>query len=444
MATIPPVLEEWRARNPKSGSAYAEAARLMIDGVTQDVRSEAPYPVTIVGSSGNRVETLDGDQLVCYVMGHGSLLLGHVHPEVVRAVQAQAARAFHYGGSHPAETEWAEMIVRLIPTAEKVRFTSSGTEATMLACRLARAATGRSRIVKFNGHFGGWHDALLKGFMVPFDRRFAGVTDEVFGTTTAIDPVPSDLDRLLSVGDVAAVIIEPAGGYSGAVPVSREFIEHAREACTRTGTVLIFDEVVTGFRWAPGGAQQLLGIYPDITTLGKIMAGGLPGGAVAGRQEHMEVLSAARGQSKVIHTGTHNGHPLAAAAGIATLRLLEDGGPQKTADQTCRAVVDGFNDVLRAAGVPGLCYGASSHFCIIVGVPELAGVTDATKLDSVTLRRGTPPDVLNPLNCAMMLNGVHLFHGHGFVSSAHNPASTEATVDAFAASIGRLQQEGVL
>lgn len=438
------VLEEWRDRNPRSLEYHQRARKVLSDGVTQDVRAEAPFPVTIGASDGHIVETIDGDELVCYVMGHGSLLLGHSHPAVVEAVQSQAARALHYGGSHQAEAEWAERIVDLIPSGELVRFTSSGTESTMLACRLARAATGRDRLVKINGHFSGWHDALIRGFALPFNRRFAGVPDPVFDRTTSVQPDLDELRELLVTGEIAALVIEPAGGYSGAVPIPEELVSAARQICDDTGTLLVFDEVVTGFRWAPGGAQEVLGINPDLTTLGKIVAGGLPGGAVTGPERIMKYLGSEAGASKVIHTGTHNGHPLAATAGITTLDIAANGGPQRAADRACADVMAGFNGILAEAGVAGLAYGASSHFCILVGVPELAGIQDASEVAYETLRLGTPPAVLAALNCAMMLHGVHLFHGHGFVSSAHNEESTRKTIEAFGASIERLKAEGVV
>lgn len=441
---VPSLIEEWAASNPQSEAAHEEALRVLVDGVTQDVRAEPPFPVRIVGASGPVVTTADGDELICYVMGHGSLLLGHQPAPVVEAVRQQAEVAFHYGGSHLAEAEWASRILDMFPHADRVRFTSSGTESTMLACRIARAHTGRDVIVKLNGHFHGWHDSVLRGFTVPFDRPFAGLPSDVFDRTISIEPDPEALQRVLETGEVAAVMIEPAGGYSGAVPFPVEFLQQARDLCDRTESLLIFDEVVTGFRWAPGGAQETTGIRADITTLGKIVAGGLPGGAVIGGQEIMASLSVSKGNDKVIHTGTHNGHPLAAVAGSVTLDLIRDGAAQNAAAKACGALIDGFNEVFRRHGVPGLAYGASSHFCLIVGVPEVEGVTDASTLGSEVLRRGTPPDILAALNCAMMLNGVHLFHGHGFVASVHDEQITAETIEALDRSVGRLVDDGVL
>lgn len=440
----PDVIHEWAAANRRSEALHNDALEVLVDGVTQDVRAEPPFPVRLVGASGHTVTTADGAELICYVMGHGSLLLGHQPDAVVEAVKAQSEIAFHFGGSHRTEFEWASRILDAFPHADRVRFTSSGTESTMLACRLARAYTGREQIVKLNGHFSGWHDSLISGFMVPFDRTFAGVPKCVLERTMSIEPDADQLDKTLRDGGVAAVIIEPAGGYSGAVPFSPDFLEAARRLCDQAGSLLIFDEVVTGFRWSPGGAQEILGVLADITTLGKIVAGGLPGGAVIGRQDIMESLSVSGGPRKVVHTGTHNGHPLAAVAGSTTLGMIRHGEHQRAAAMTCAVLIDGFNAVFARHGVAGLAYGASSHFCIIAGVPQVESVTDPIQLGSEVLRRGTPPEVLAALNCAMMLNGVHLFHGHGFVSSAHDDDTTHQTIAALDNSIGRLVEEGVL
>lgn len=440
------VTREWAAANPRSLAAHRRALAVLPDGVAHDVRRADPFPVAVVRASGSRKVDADGHELVCYVMGHGSLLLGHGHPEVVEAIGRQAAIALHPGASHALEAEWAEAVVRLVPSAERVRFTSSGTEATLLALHVARAATGRTRIVKLLGHFHGWHDHLAFAADPPFDRVPPGVPQELGGFLDVVPPRLDALERALAGGDAAALILEPAGGLSGAVPMPDGFLAGARELTRRHGTVLVFDEVVTGFRWAPGGVQELTGVLPDLTTLGKVLAGGMTGGAVAGSHDVMAVLSTAGGRDKVHHTGTHNAHPVAAAAGVATLRLLADGKVQRAAAERAERLRQAFDGVLGRRGVQGFAYGPSSHFCMLFGhdrpsVPEPAF---ADVIDTAVLKQGIGGPLSAALHCGMMLRGVQLFHGHGFLSAAHTDADLDQTVDAFDTTIARLQVERIL
>src|SRR5262249_20337297 len=227
---------------------------------------------------------------------------------------------FHPGACHELESRWAELVIRLVPSAEMVRFTSSGTEASLLALRVARAATGRNKIVKFGGHFHGWHDQIAVGSDPPFERPD---TAGLAGEPPIVLPVDERaLGQALAGRDVAAVMLEPSGAAWATVPMPDGFLAAARKLADDTGTLLIFDEVVSGFRWAPGGIQQTSGVLPDLTVLGKVLAGGMPGGAVCGRADLMQLLAGpAAGSRRVAHPGTHNAHPLAAAAGVATLAL---------------------------------------------------------------------------------------------------------------------------
>ena len=304
------------------------ARRVLPGGATHASRTYDPR-IYVARSSGSRKWLIDGTELIDYTMGHGALLLGHAHPAVVQAVRDQVSRGTHYGAAHPLEVEWAELIASLVPSAEKVRFTASGTEAVMLALRVARAATGRDRIVKLQDHFHGWSDAVTPYLDADGTTRTPVGVPDALGTLTTVVRTddPADLEATLARGDVAAVIMEPSGAHYGQLPLDPAFIAAARAACTASGTVLVFDEVVTGFRVAPGGMQSMLGITPDISVLGKVMAGGLPSGAVAGRADLLELLA-----TTIAHPGTFNANPLSAVAGIATLRLVADGIPQRTAE----------------------------------------------------------------------------------------------------------------
>jgi glutamate-1-semialdehyde 2,1-aminomutase len=433
------LVERWLAENPRSRALHDGALELLPSGVTHDVRRPDPVPVTVVEAAGSRKRDADGHDLVCYVMGHGSLLLGHSHPEVVEAVRRQAGLAFHPGGSHPLEREWARLVLDLLPGAERVRFTSSGTEATLLALQVARAATGRPRVVKLEGHFHGWHDYAAFGVDPPYDRAATPSIPRGVADTVAV--VPPDLEAVeaeLARGDVAAVLLEPAGAAWGTVPLPEGFAAGVRERTRETGALLVFDEVVTGFRWSPGGAQALLGVTPDLTALAKILAGGLPGGAVAGTAAAMEAL-AFGGDVKVSHHGCHNAHPLAAAAGAATLRLAADGSAQDEAAALAATLRTELNDVLARHGAPGIVHGHSSTFCVLLGVEGPLELVPAA-----TVKLGVTGALSTTLHCGMLLHGVQLFHGAGFLSTAHTRADLDRTVEAFDAVVPELQREGLL
>jgi glutamate-1-semialdehyde 2,1-aminomutase len=433
------LVERWAAENPRSRALHERARAVLPSGVTHDVRRPDPFPPTVVRAEGGRKWDADGHELVCYVMGHGSLLFGHSHPPVVAAVRRQAGLTLHAGASTELEAEWANAVVELLPAAERVRFTSSGTEATLLALQVARARTGRPRVVKLEGHFHGWHDYAAFGVDPPYDRPSTPSIPR--GVAAAVSVVPPELEAVegqLAAGDVAAVILEPAGAAWGTLPMPDDFVPAVRDRTREVGTLLVFDEVVTGFRWSPGGAQELLGVEPDLTALAKILAGGLPGGALAGRADVMEVLEFGHAV-KVSHPGCHNAHPLSAAAGTTTLRLAADGSAQTRAAERAAALRAELNAVLAHHSAPGIVHGQSSTFCVLLGVED--------PLEDVppdTLKTGVTGPLSTALHCGMLLHGVQLFHGAGFLSTAHTDDDLERTVMAFDAVVPALQAEGLL
>jgi len=354
----------------------------------------------------------------------------------VAAVRRQAAVAFHPGASHELETEWAEAVVDLVPSAELVRFTSSGTEASLLALRLARAATGRERVVKLAGHFHGWHDQVCFGTDPPFRGPDTAGVPGVLGQVVTV--VPADAQALAAAlrdEDVAAVILEPSGAAWGTVPLPAGLLADVRALTAATGTVLIFDEVVSGFRWSPGGVQAVAGVTPDLTVLGKILAGGMPGGAVAGRADLMGHLSRDGGDPRRVgHPGTHNAHPVSAAAGIAALRACRSGEPQGHAANLAAALRAGLTKALAEVGVPGQAYGETSTFHLLIGHPGEPEEAGLATLKSA----GMSPELSAELHAGLLLGGVQLFHGSGFLSAAHTEADVERTVAAFAATLARL------
>ncbi|HYW90633.1 MAG TPA: aminotransferase class III-fold pyridoxal phosphate-dependent enzyme, partial [Chloroflexota bacterium] len=285
--------EAFRKRFARSAELYQRSRDSIAGGITHDSRAFAPFPIYIERADGARKWDVDGNELIDHWMGHGALILGHGHPQVVAAVAEQVHRGTHYGACHELEVAWAEQICRMIPSAEWVRFTMSGTEATMLALRDARAFTGREKIIRFAGHFHGWHDYAMAGYQPPFDTPTStGIPKAVAESMLVAYPNSIDSVRQLldaNADQVAAVIVEPGGGSNGIIPTNQQFLQQLRDLTRERGVVLIFDEVITGFRYSPGGAQQKYGVTPDVTTLAKIVAGGLPGGAVVGRRDVLDV-----------------------------------------------------------------------------------------------------------------------------------------------------------
>ncbi|PYO02880.1 MAG: aspartate aminotransferase family protein [Candidatus Rokuibacteriota bacterium] len=431
--------ETFRAKHPKA-AALAERARTAIPGgITHDIRHLKPFAVYVDRASGPRKWDVDGHEYIDYWMGHGALFLGHCHPAVVKAVQAQVARGTHLGACHELEVRWAELVNQLVPCAELTRFTMSGTEATHLALRIARAFTGRPRILKFTGHFHGWHDGVAIGVNPPYD---VPLSSGVPGATLdqVITCPPNDIkaaETILERGDIAAVILEPAGGQSGTTPTIPGYLQELRAVTQRHGVLLIFDEVITGFRYAPGGAQEYFGVTPDITTLAKIVAGGLPGGAVCGRRDVMSML-AHRGDpnwdrsERVAHAGTFNANPLSAAAAIATLEQIGDASLQARANKLGEELRRGLGEAMKRVGVPGTCYGEASIYHVsFEGKPGLAGFDRPRKGDHYHL-----------LRCAILNEGVDCSMNHGWVSSVHTEDDIERTIRAYERAFRAMAAEG--
>jgi len=426
---------EYARANPRSKAAHEHALSLFPSGLTHDTRRQDPFPPCVTRAEGAHKWDLDGHRLLDYVMGHGALVAGHSHPAVVEAVRRQAGLGMHLGASSELEAAWAERIIALLPSAERVRFTSSGTEATLLALRVARGFTGRDRVLKLAGHFHGWHDDAIPGVALPVEEG-APVGSPPNPDLTVVDPFePGAIEAELTRGDVACVILEPTGAAWGAVPLAPARVSAIAAAARAAGALVVFDEVVTGFRWSPGGAQALIGVTPDLTALAKVVAGGLPGGALAGRADVMDVLAFRAGPGKVEHPGTHNAHPLAAVAGCVTLDLLADGTGLARTDAVAAQLREGLCGAFERRSTPGFAYGQASTFCLIFGER-----TD----DPVALKRGVPVPLASVLQCAMLLEGVHLFHGCGLLSLAHGPAEVDHTVRAFERALERLQDEGLI
>jgi len=447
--------DQYRARTPGSAALYAQACRVLPAGLTHDSRATSPYPIYVARAAGARKWDVDGNEYVDYFGGHGALLFGHSHPPLVEAVQRQAALGTHWGASHELEVRWAELVQRLVPSAGRVRFTGSGTEASQLALRLARAYTGKPKIMRFVGHFHGWHDAVVAGGMSHYDGAVpAGIPASVIGETVLLnaDRAEPVLDTLSSRDDIAAVIVEPSGASWGQVPLPSGFLAALREATRKRGVVLVFDEVITGFRWSRGGAQARYGIVPDLTVLAKILAGGLPGGAVAGVKDILDQLDPAAAKAarreKIGHQGTFNANPLCAAAGVAALTLVEAGDACARAEAAAGELRAGLRRILVEEGVPWGVFGEASVFVIFPNparLPVDPASFDPLKLGFKGLKGARDPQLNNRLRVALLAHGVDIAGGPGgFVSAVHGGRELSQTLDAFRGALRALKAAGNL
>jgi glutamate-1-semialdehyde 2,1-aminomutase len=416
----------------KSRELQKRAELLMPGGVNSPVRgfrSVGGEPPFIVRGEGSRMYDVDGNPYIDYVGSWGPLILGHAAPEVVEAVIAAARTGTSFGASTPSEIDLAEAVIAAFPSMEKIRFVSSGTEATMSAIRLARAFTRRKYIVKFEGCYHGHADALLvkagSGVATLGIPGSAGVLDELAQFTLALpynDVAAVEQAFQKFAGQIACVIVEPVVGNMGCVPPKRGYLEALREITRLDGTVLIFDEVMTGFRLALGGAQQRFNIKPDLTTLGKIIGGGLPVGAYGGPSEIMDLIAPL---GPVYQAGTLSGNPLAMAAGLAMLRFLTDHPDvYPRMEQLSGKLVDGILGAAKQAGIDMTANRVGSMFTWFFGSEPVGDWTSAAKADTKKFGR---------FHNAMLHAGVWLPPSQfeaAFLSAAHSEQDVEATIAA--------------
>jgi glutamate-1-semialdehyde 2,1-aminomutase len=442
------IVSDYVAKHGVSRRLAERAGSVFPDGVTHDIRRNDPFSLYVAKAQGSHKTDVDGNDIIDYVMGHGALLVGHNHPQIVAAVGSQLTRGTHYGASHEQEVRWGELIQNLVPSAERVRFTSSGTEATMMAVRLARAYTGRPYILRLCEHFHGWNDSVVGQPSAEETLPASpGITPGALSGSIVIpqNDVQS-LERSIQKygADIAALIIEPTGAHWGTEPIDVAFVRTAREVTQRAGILLIFDEVITGFRVSPGGAQSLFGIQPDLTTMAKIVAGGLPGGCVAGRAELLEQISFGNRGARIAHPGTFNANPLSASAGAACLAIIADGAHQTQAAATAADLARALNVVLRGMAVSGCVYGMSSMLHVALG-PNEPPPDGYSWGDSAPPRPivATASDGAALLRLALLNEGVDLMGDGMMVSSAHNAGDVAATIDAFGRALSAIRAEGV-
>jgi glutamate-1-semialdehyde 2,1-aminomutase len=421
----------------KSQQLFERAQARIPGGVNSPVRAFRAVggtPVFFERASGAYLWDVDGTRYIDYVGSWGPMLAGHGDPAVVEAVQEAASRALSFGAPTAAEVELAELLCRLVPSLELVRLVSSGTEATMTALRLARGFTGRHLVVKFEGCYHGHADALLvkagSGALTFGNPSSAGVPPETAAATIVLDYNDTAQIRALfdqRGKDIACVIVEPVAGNMNLVLPLPGFLEALREECTRHGAVLIFDEVMTGFRVALGGAQARYGIRPDLTTLGKVIGGGLPVAAVGGRRDIMERIAPL---GPVYQAGTLSGNPIAVAAGLATLKIAS--AVQEKVEATTRALVEGLAAEARKANVKFSTQSIGSMFGIYFREAPPASFAQVMQCDR---------ERFNRFFHEMLMRGVYLApsaYEAGFVSAAHGKDEIEATLAAARAAFAKI------
>lgn len=441
---VTPIEQRYIDLHPGSAERHARARELFPDGVTHDARKLKPFQLYYTHAEGPAKFDVDGNRILDYFPGHGALILGHSHPEVVKAVQDQMALGTHFSGSTEMEIQWGELVTQLIPSAEKVRFHSSGTEADMMAIRMARAYTGKNKIIKFEDHFHGWSDYLSVG-----GDGIGGIPQAVQDTMMVLPPNDISIveKAITNDGDVAGIILEPTGAHMGLEPILPSFLEELRELTERLNVVLIFDEVVTGFRTSRGGAQEYYGVTPDLTTMAKILGGGLPGGAVAGKKDIINMIEATGDADhdknrRIAHNGTFNANPLAAAAGIKALELVRDTPINDTANARSRQLNEGLNDLLGRMEISGCTSGVASLQFLRLGVDHECD-KEICILTPEQMKVTQDPVRNHQLILSLLNHGVQA--GVRFIlTAAHTEDDIAFTIDAYEKALNEVREQGLI
>ena len=416
----------------KSIEAFKQAKKSIPGGVNSPVRafkSVKNNPVFIESAQGSKLKDIDGNQYIDYVGSWGPMILGHSHPEVINALNKTILKGTSFGAPTEMETMLAELIKKMVPSMDLVRMVNSGTEATMSALRLARGYTGRSLVLKFEGCYHGHGDSFLikagSGALTLGTPNSPGVTegtakDTILAQYNDLESVKNIFDKMGN--DLAAVILEPVAGNMGVIKPSQEFVNSLKEQCNKYGAILIFDEVMTGFRVSKGGAQELMGIEPDLTTFGKIIGGGLPVGAYGGKKEIMEKLAP---EGPVYQAGTLSGNPMAMTAGLTTLSILNNNpGIYTELENKASKLEQGIIKNLNKVGVPGVVNRVGSMFTLFfTRKKQVETFTDVMTCDT---------DLFAEYFNLCLESGIYIAPSQyeaAFISSAHTDEEIEYTIE---------------
>jgi glutamate-1-semialdehyde 2,1-aminomutase len=443
--------DEICARSPKSLSIWQTNRSVMPAGVGSIFRLADPFPMVVKHADGARIWDADDHEYLDFMLGFSTMILGNTPEDVQEAIREALPRGTHYGQCHIYEHEFASLFCEMVPGVDKVTFCNSGTEATMYACRLARATTGRPLIAKFEGGYHGTHDFLAVSFgkprpgidgFGPVDDPLAIPESPGFAEGAWKDTIvlpfnhPAAFDKIKRfAARLAGVIIEPVQGAAGTIPADREFLSELRRITKEIGAFLIFDEVITGFRLAPGGAQEYYEIIPDISTYGKVIGGGLPIGAVGGTAEAMRLMEYDREPGSILMAGTFNGNPLVSAAGTAVLRRLSN-EPQlytrmNAMGDRLRAEINRFSE---EEDYPAVAVGAGSMFWMHTTRGPVKSVRD--------VRQGMPATNAG-LRLLYRLNGLHIPPNHGFICTEHTDEDITRLIEIHKAAMEELRAQGI-
>ncbi len=444
MATI---AERYAQKFAQSIAWYERGQSLFAGGITHQTRFTSPFPAYIDHAKGPYKYDVDGNRIIDYVMGNGCLLMGHNPPEIAEAVSAQAHRGTHLGGATTHEVRYAEAVKRLMPSLERVRFPCSGTESTYLTLRLARAYTGKTKLMKFHEHYHGWHD-----YATPESGQGLGGVPKAIQDDGLVAPTDAGaVDRILTDDDdIAAIIVECNSAHYGTYPLPNpKFLQDMREVTAGHGVVFIMDEVITGFRLSSGGAQVRWGIEPDLSTMAKIVAGGQPGGAVGGRADIMELMAFREDPEwnaahRVSQGGTFNAQPMTAVAGTAMLEAIANRDVNARADAMAQRLKVGLNEVFKQQDVIGHAHGIASIIHVTLG-EHCDCDRDLCTLPYADIAAAMPVTKTRVLRQAMLVNNVDMMGGRAFlVSSAHDEEVVDETVAAFSQSLADLKAESAI
>jgi glutamate-1-semialdehyde 2,1-aminomutase len=440
MLTGDNLVEEYKRTHPGSQKLHDRAVMVFAaDGATHMVRVLDPFRPYFTHAQGSRKWDVDGNEYIDYVMGHGGLILGHSHPAVVQAVQEQMAKGVHYGENHELELRWAELIKSMMPTAERVEFFSCGQEANMMAIRLSRVFTGRKKILRFKENFHGWGDELAH-------EGSAGIVADEVNIIPFNDL--AKVERELATVEYAALLTEGGGAFAGGrIHIDTDFVRAMPGLAHKYGTVWVLDEVVTGFRDAPGGWQSVVGVRPDLTTLGKCVSGGLPGGAIVGRADIMDAFDPKTPPERlIVHSGTWNANPLVCSAGITACELYQDGEPQRKAGEFADYLRERGNKVLKEKAINGRLY-SRTIVHLYLG-PIDYEPSDDTMPPTKDIGKIMDPARL-PVRARLCLHllqrGIATMNGEIFIlSAAHSKEDIDQTVQALSDSLDAMIAEGTI